>query len=193
MADPLDDDKWIDVLAGRPSANVTPDTAREAEMLRRVMRAREQAEQEALDAAPASEERGLHALLFRLRRERLLERTLLRRLSVPLAVAAAVALMILVVRPGMFFPERVYYDEPPAFRGPVAQQSIASERPKEEAESLAQSLKAQGIAARLYQKERSYMVDFNLRGDEPQKLRDLLGRFGATAQSGDNRLVFTPR
>ena len=189
MADPRDDDdKWLDALAGR-STDVTPEAAREVEALRRVLRSSESAG--AATGDPAEEERRLQGLLFRLRRERLLERSRLVRFGVPLALAAGVALLFVAVQPGMFFAERAVYDEPPAFRGAVAQQAIVAAKPREQAENLARDLAAQGIAARLYQKGDSFTVDFNLPADAPRAAQEALARAGAKASTGDNRVVFT--
>jgi hypothetical protein len=69
-----DDQDWLDALAGRPDAAADPDTMRRAALLRQAMRGQREAELADASPAPGSHDGGLDRLLFRLRREGLLEK-----------------------------------------------------------------------------------------------------------------------
>ncbi len=74
MTDPRHDDAWFDLLAGRPRPDAPESLRREAEGLRQVILA-DLAEARLAEAAdPAETEAGLERMLFRLRREGLLDK-----------------------------------------------------------------------------------------------------------------------
>ncbi len=195
MAEPGkdEDDKWLEALSGRRVDDMAPGLTNEIQVLRRVLRSREEAELRSAGGFPGAEERGLHALLFRLRGERLLEARGLRRFALPLALAASVAIAIALVRPDLISTGQVHYDEPPAYRGALTEQTVAGERPKEDAERLAAALKTSGISARLYQRGKEFLVDFSVAGDQVERAGDALKPLGVTPRSGDHRIVFRPR
>jgi hypothetical protein len=188
-----DDRAWLDALAGRPPTGINRPLENEALVVRRALLEEERAEQRAIPSGGEDEARGLQRLLFQLRRQGLLERGLVRRLAIPLALAASLAVIFLASRPDFFLGPRTYYDEPPAYRGALQQHTVASAHPKEDAEQLARTLKDKGAAARLYQVGRSFIVDIDAGQADMEALFQALKPLGAVPKPGLNRIVFQPR
>ena len=150
-APPGDDDAWLDALRGRPRAGTSPATLAEATAVRDALRAAP-AQRAAADAAVTSEERqSLQRLLFRLRREGLIDgkradAAHARHRRVPMAVAAAVltlGLAITLVGPGLW---QAAEDEP-VLRSGGAVQVIESSDVADTVQKLEAALKAAGAAA----------------------------------------------
>lgn len=193
MNDDGDDRAWLDALAGRPVTGAERELENEALAVRRLLLEQERAEQQALASRREDEARGLQRLLFQLRRQGLLDRGLVRRLAVPLALAAGLAVIIVASRPDLLLGPRTYYDEPPAYRGALQEHTVASADPREDAEALARALKEKRVAARLYQAGRSFIVDVDAAQADMDALSQALKPLGAAPKPGLNRIVFQPR
>jgi hypothetical protein len=147
-APPGDDDAWLDALRGRPRAGTSPATLAEATAVRDALRAAH-AQRAAADAAVTAEERqSLQRLLFRLRREGLIDgkradAAHARHRRVPMAVAAAVltlGLAITLVGPGLW---QAAEDEP-VLRSGGAVQVIESNDVADTVQRLEAALKSAG-------------------------------------------------
>ena len=192
MADNDDNQPWLDSLAGREAEGMSFAEAVEPAALRRVLLAREEAEQRKLAMQAASDEHALQAMLFRLRRERLIDRPFLRRFGVPLALAASVAMAALILTP-MFSGETALYDEPPRMRGALPEDTVQSTNPKGDAEKLAAALKAARMEARIYQNKKVFVVDASLSAEEVKTVEPLFAVYGLKPREGQSRIFFRLR
>jgi len=137
MADDRDD-AWLRALAGRPDAGLPDEVRREAEALRRAL-GREP------DAPPvAPDERELERLLFRLRRERLLEpgSRWTSRTWLPLAAAAV---LVLGVAPVLLSPDFRRPDEDAAIGSRLDIQIVETADVERSLGEIAAALRAAGI------------------------------------------------
>lgn len=138
---PDDDGDWIEALRGRPPAGAAPRTLEEAGSIRAALR-----KQPPDEGGP---EAGLDALLFRLRREGLLETRARPRPTVWYALAAslAVAAIALPLILGLLR-DAAPPGEPPLTRGlPPPAQILHVEHPAEAARELAAALHTIGAQA----------------------------------------------
>jgi hypothetical protein len=142
MADSSDDD-FFEALAGRPSPALPEHERRRIELLRDAIRAREGS----AEAPAATTRAGLDRLLFRLRREGLLQK---RRALMPYAVAALLALVVgtLVLDPASWM--RGTVEAPPVVRGDGGVQVIETDDAEARLASIARALQSQGVDATIY-------------------------------------------
>lgn len=143
-----DDDAWLDALRGRPRAGTAPATLAEATTVRDALRAAHAQRTAVGGPATAEEQQSLQRLLFRLRREGLIDgkradaaHTHHRR--VPMAVAAAVltlGLAITLVGPGLWQAG----EETPVLRSGSAVQAIESNDVADTVQRLEAALKSAG-------------------------------------------------
>lgn len=146
-----DDDAWLDALRGRPRPGTPPATQAEATALRDALRAAHaQRTATAGDRATPEEQQALQRLLFRLRREGLIDgrqadAAHARHRRAPMAVAAAVltlGLVITLVGPGLWHGG----EEEPVLRSGAAVQLIESSNVADTVQKLDAALKAAGAA-----------------------------------------------
>lgn len=146
-----DDDAWLDALRGRPRAGTPPATLAEATAVRDALRAAHaQRTAAAGDRATSEEQQSLQRLLFRLRREGLIDgkqadAAHARHRRVPMAVAAAVltlGLAITLVGPGLWHGG----EEEPVLRSGGAVQVIESDDVAATVLKIETALKAAGAA-----------------------------------------------
>lgn len=144
-----DDDAWLDALRGRPRPGTPPATQAEAAALRDALRAAHaQRTAAAGDRATPEEQQALQRLLFRLRREGLIDgkqadAAHARHRRAPMAVAAAVltlGLVITLVGPGLWQGG----EEEPVLRSGGAVQVIDSEDVATTVQQIETALKAAG-------------------------------------------------
>jgi hypothetical protein len=147
---PGDDDAWLDALRGRPRAGTSPATLAEATAVRDALRAAHAQRTAADQPATAEEQQSLQRLLFRLRREGLIDgkradAAHARHRRAPMAVAAAVltlGLVITLVGPGLWQAA----EEEPVLRSGSAVQVIESSDVAATVQKLEAALKAAGAA-----------------------------------------------
>lgn len=180
-----DDEKWLAILAGRDSGDAAdPGTKREAEALRRVILSRHGDDD---SESPVLDDKGLDRLLFRLKRENLLDKqerreTLSRWWSVPAAAAAAVILAIML--PLTWQLTKTPEDDPAGtsewtrMRGSVETQLILSENPKLIATGIVEELNRLGIEVKLDEFEGHWYVDAQLPVPPPEQLKAFLDSKG---------------
>lgn len=139
---PDDDRDWIEALRGSPPAGTEPHTLEEAARIRAAMLRQQGAEGEP--------EAGLGALLFRLRREGLLdapEKTISRRTWYALAAGLVVTAIALPLTIGLLR-DAAPPDEPLLTRAlPPPARILHAENPAEAAHELAVALNAIGARA----------------------------------------------
>jgi hypothetical protein len=143
---PDDDQDWLDALAGKPRPGAAPRTLLEARLLRAVLLEQAQAEPE----SDAERQNRLERLLFRLRRQGLLDapRWSQRAWRVPLAAAAALMLGIAVVQLVHWQDEAA--PDAPAMRGEDSVRRLVVDDAAQTATAIASALRAEGIDVREY-------------------------------------------
>ena len=138
----IPDDEFFEALAGRPLAELPEEERRRIELLRAAMRAREGSGE-----APAATQAGLDRLLFRLRREGLLEKP---RSRMPYAVAA-----VLVAGAGLFVLDlaswmRGTVEAPPIMRGDGRLQVIETDDVDARVAVITSALGSRGVKVTTY-------------------------------------------
>lgn len=135
-ADPADDDRWLEALRGQRPAGAPARTQAEAEALRRALLGAHDGETG--PAATGGTDAELQRLLFRLRREGLLERAPRAAWQWPAAAAAVLVLGVSLVinLPGG--------PEPETLRGSGAVQVLTVADPAEQARRIEALLRARG-------------------------------------------------
>lgn len=189
-------DVWVEQLADRSPASCSA----EARVLREVVLARDargrqqQVSEHDLDAG---EKHALQRLRFRLKQEGLLKRPAGRwALWLP---GAAVAILLAVVGVKLYLPVSqgvdyaVAYEEPPRYRGAVAEVQLPADKPLEAARQLAVALDKLGAQPRLYAWQGSAFLDFEATPETLTAIQRVLPNDKMPVDAlriGLNRLVF---
>jgi hypothetical protein len=171
---PDDDGDWIEALRGRPPAGAEPRTLEEAGRIRSALR-----KQPTDEGEP---ETGLDALLFRLRREGLLETRARPRPTVWYALAAslAVAAIALPLTLGLLR-DAAPPDEPPLTRGlPPPAQVLHAGNPAEASRELAADLRAIGAQVEAVGDGPHLRLRIEIPAERRAAAADILARAGLT-------------
>ncbi len=180
MADDRDEE-WLRALAGRPGVELPADLRREVEALRQAI-GRER------DASPAApDERELERLLFRLRRERLLEpgSRWTGRTWLPLAAAAV---LVLAVAPVLFSPDVRRSDDADSIGSRLEIQIVETADVERSLGEIAAALREAGIEPRdAAPGERG--LNASIPADKIDAVRPALEKLGVTVPAdGELRL-----
>ncbi len=170
---------WLSIMSGKNVDNAENEVRESAENLREIILERHKKAVEAVCREDIK--KGRHRLLFRLRKEGLLEPEK-KRVSflAPLALAASLALLILngpIVRQ-YWLPD----NNPPAPEQPVAvkkftpPQVIYSKNPEATAKELAEKIKQMGISVEKTVEDGSAILVITIT-DRPEGFVDLLKQF----------------
>ena len=156
-----DDHDWFEGIAGRGAADAHRDTAKEAWLLREAVLAT----RDAPATVEFDPEAGLQRLLFRLRRERLLDDTKQRSTSIYWGLGIAASL-VLVVGSIMFQQQTgVQIEDQAVFRGGAgAAQAIGDADPLRLGTELKAELEATGLKPRIVQ----FGDNVNIEADWPE-------------------------
>jgi hypothetical protein len=192
------DAQWFARLTGSDAPGDDAQAAAEADAMRRAFAVeRERIEQDARLREPIDGNEhaaALQRLLFRLRRERLLETRASRwRRWVPAAgLAVAATLVFFAIGPLQRDDVRVYYDEPPTLRGAIRIVNKTDNRPRQAAEAFAAALRTAGIPASIYQSGMVFSVDANVPAERLADLAPMLAAHGIPGRPGPMRATWGP-
>ena len=131
-SDESDDDKWLKALARGAPPDTSPEEAREVAALRKAIVGSEADGERKVERGIREEAQAMQSLLSRLRSERLLERP--RRKFVPVAIAASLLLVALLLGPQWLRDDAPVYDQPPRPRGVIETRDVISGQPRADAE-----------------------------------------------------------
>jgi hypothetical protein len=170
MADERDE-AWLRALAGRPGPELPAEARREVDALRRAIGASRDAQ------APAADERELERLLFRLRRERLLEPASrwTSRTWVPLAAAAV---LVLAVAPVLYSPEVRRSDDAAAIGSRLEVQIVETADVERALGDIATALREAGIEA--HDDAAGRGLNASIPPDKIEAVRPALEKLGVT-------------
>jgi hypothetical protein len=188
MNDPKDlsDDEWLAQLAGRSAAS-----DHDAAALARVFKAHHASQQARSDA---HEQLRLEQLLFRLRKEKLLESSPKRLVTASnsawFALAASVVAAVLLFGPLQNESDHVYYPEPPTMRGTSDADVRSSADPRAAAMKLAAGLKTAGVKSNIYQDKADFYVDYAIAPERYDSLENTLVTLGLPKKVGQHRVQF---
>jgi len=190
-----DDQDWLDALAGKPAPGADPETARRAAALRKTLL---DIRKEGL--ADESPDDGLDRLLFRLRREGLLEKEKNHwLLQFPVAFAMAASVLIAVGFGWLMKADRdrpyeestgsAMFGVPYSTGGASAPQTLYADAPGDLATSLTQEFSAAGIALR----QSDGGDSIRLEGELPENLSadalQLIGRYRLSIPDGRKLII----
>lgn len=172
MSEPRDD-QWLDALAGRAPADLSDEARREIEALREAMR-----ETDGRFPASADEtERELERLLFRMRKEGLLEtksRWSSPKFALPLAAAAVLVLGVSII---VFSPHDIVPEETRT-RGGAQVQVIEVPQVDTTVAAIAQALREQGVEPNIFPRGIYRTVDASIPAEKRDVLRGRLKELG---------------
>lgn len=175
--EPDDPDKWLEQLTGK-GADAHPRTAKLRAAIQRI-----EAKEPVGDPPPLS------ALLFRLRREGLLDKPqAFWRHPALMAMAASVAVVTITLSMWHTTDESAL-DETSIVRSLPTQYRYEAADPEATAKALVKELDARGIVARMERDEGKVAVMFTLPDVLTLELLDILQRNGVKGVKGKQRLV----
>ncbi len=194
------DQQWFDRLSGRPGPYDNERAVREADALKLAL----DLERKRLTGRAAKsvddeddEEKLAHEwerLQFELKRQGLLGKPQRPRWVWPAlgGMAAAVMLSVLLVPLWRDSGDQIY-GQPPILRGAEPVRQVVSATPREAAEAMLRELRQRGLVAGIYQSDRSFVVDVNLRVEQIETARPAFQQYNRVPAPGLNRLVFSSR
>lgn len=194
------DQQWFDRLSGKPGPYDSERAVREADALRLALDLEhERLTREAAESSDDEDddEKLAHEwerLQFELKRQGLLGKSQRPRWLWPAlgGMAAAVMLSVVLVPLWRDGGEQIY-GQPPVLRGAEPVRQVVSATPQAAAEGLLQELQQRGLTARIYQANRSFVVDVNLKVEQLEVARPAFLRHDLAPAPGLNRLVFFSR
>lgn len=175
--EPDDPDQWLEQLTGK-GAEAHPRTAKLRAAIQRLE-----------DQAPTAEPPPLSALLFRLRREGLLDKPhAFWRHPGLMALAASVAVVSITLSMWQTTDES-FLDESSIVRSLPAQYRYETADPEAAASALVSALDARGISARIERDAGNVAVMFAVPPAPTVGLGELLGHYGVSEVKGGQRVV----
>ncbi len=175
--EPDDPDKWLEQLTGK-GAEAHPRTAKLRAAIQRME-----------DHAPVGEPPPVSSLLFRLRREGLLDNpSVFWRHSALMAMAASVAVVTITLSMWHTTDESAQ-DESSIVRSLPTQYQYETADPEGTASALVKELAAQGVTARLERDEGGVAVMITLPIVPAASVAELLLRYGVKEVKGKQRVV----
>lgn len=191
------DQQWLDRLSGKPGPYADEQAVREADALRLALDLEHEKLIREATASAHDDKTTAHdweRLQFELKRHGLLGMSQRPRWLWPALGGMAAALMLSVVLVPLWRDggEQIY-GQPPVLRGAEPVRQVVSATPQAAAEGLLQELQQRGLTARIYQANRSFVVDVNLKVEQLEVARPAFLRHGLAPAPGLNRLVFISR
>jgi hypothetical protein len=184
----------LDAARSRKAIGGQQNDMRDAARLHQVIGRQEIDIGDQIERTAIPQSRATHQLLFRLRREGLLGKPLLQRWQLPLALAASIVAVTLVIfqMPRQDPQEGLgLYDEPPAYRGTLQERTIRAKNPREASEQLRAELQGAGIPAKIFRDAAGYYVDFEVSAGSSAVIGRNLVPGGLVPMPGTNRFVIT--
>lgn len=165
---PRDDRDWVELLRGREAPGADPRTRAEASRLRSAFQSGEGPKQETQE--------GLDRLLFRLKREGLLDAGPLRRTK-PLYLAAAAALVAALALPIVM--QFRHHEEPEVFRTRSLHKTLTlkADDPSRTGQQLAAALREAGASVRTQQSDARFIIDLDVPAERAGAINAVLARF----------------
>lgn len=175
--EPDDPDQWLEQLTGKDT-EAHPRTAKLRAAIQRME-----------EKSPVGELPPVSALLFRLRREGLVDKpSVFWRHPALMAMAASVAVVTITLSMWHTTDESAL-DESSIVRSLPTQYRYEAADPEATASALMKELDARGIAARMERDEGNVAVMFAVPPAPTVGLGELLGRYGVTDVKGGQRVV----
>lgn len=111
----------------------------------------------------------------------------------PLAAAASMAGLALLIATRVADDEGLIYENPPTIRGELNVVQRRDATPRRAAEELAADFRTAGLAPRLYQRGRVFAVDIDITADMPPAAWQAVQRAGLRPVRGVGRIEFAPQ
>lgn len=175
--EPNDPDQWLEQLTGKDT-EVHPRTAKLRAAIQRME-----------EKSPVGELPPVSALLFRLRREGLLDKPYAFWRHPGLMALAASVVVVTITLSMWHTTDESALDESSIVRSLPTQYRYEAADPEAAASALVKALDARGISARMERDEGNVAVMFAVPPAPTVGLGELLGRYGVTDVKGGQRVV----
>lgn len=186
------DQQWFDRLSGKPVVVTDPEALREADALRLALEMEHEAAESGAPQDAAELQRQWEQLQFRARREGLLDRPASpwrERRTILVGLAAAVVLSAVLVP--VWQGSGDDYDAPPVMRGEHVLRELRVADPKGAAEGFATALRDAGLKPGLYRRDKTYVVDVDLKPDQLGAAAPAFARLALQPAAGTTRVELT--
>ena len=184
-----DIDQWLADLANDQGAGAPHS---ESQLLRKVILSQAMQQEDEMLTGALSQEHALNALLFRLRRERLVTSSAKAPWAFALAASLAaitVGVLVLLQPEGQ---DQMNHIEPPIWRGAYAQYEVQTPQARKAAEQMADILRKNGIQADIYTLGYVYTVDAEIVLPIPPPVTLLFKEYALKVEAGRVRINFKP-
>ena len=181
--------EWLNTLSGGEVHGLDKN---EVQTLRKMIIADETLQKKEFRESLIPDDQALSALLFRLRRERLI----MRKPFVPWVLAMAASLSCLTLGLTIFYTsiqnEQQVYSQPPVWRGSIHEYNVINPQARKKAEEVAKDLQLLGMQADIYLLNNVYIVETELTSPIPNSVYQLFDELGIKVEEGRVRLNIKP-